>query len=124
MVKTSGSTSEDQLAQLFSRQKELMEKCGVNFPADEPTDWEVWEAVSGMVVEGSEALDELRRLGRPWMPKLGKRGIVNRIIEETVDVLFFVLETLILLGVSPERAFNCYMHKHAKNLRRIEAKSK
>ena len=75
-------------------------------------------AAIGMAVEASEVLDLLNKASRTW--KHGSADASDDVIEETIDVLFYLLETLMISGVTTEAEIvRRYNLKFAYNLTRI-----
>jgi len=119
----------DRLEQLFEAQAELMEKMGIpvvpipNFShmslAEFP--W-LAEGAMGIASEAGEVLDALvaARQNKPWKANRADEEYQAEFIEEVVDVLFFVLEVCILVGLEPSGLMATYRDKTRKLHKRIE----
>ena len=75
-------------------------------------------AAIGMAVEASEVLDTLNKAGRVW--KREEYFGDDKVVEETIDVLFYALEILVLKGqATEEQIYHLYKQKFIYNLARI-----
>lgn len=77
----------------------------------------LYDAAVGMVCEAGEVLADLRSRNRPW--KAGPD--VNHVIEETIDVFFYLMEAWLILGLSASDVRAAYWSKLVKNYDRILA---
>jgi len=76
----------------------------------------ILSATIGMAVEAAETLDELNRANRPWKPTSLNMAAF---LEEMTDVVFYILEDCVLLGLTERHLAMLYEHKYLKNLCRI-----
>lgn len=73
-------------------------------------------AVVGIVLEASEVLGEIEKANRKWKPS---DIVVSAVKEELIDVVFFILELSVLLGLSGDDLTMIYEAKLKKNMRRL-----
>lgn len=96
---------------LLTRQQELMDILGV----DELEPLSQVGAAMGLVSEAAEVTDILNVYTRPWI----KPGIDrNHLVEELADVVFYVLELMLLNGVDADEFMDVYHAKWQRNIRR------
>lgn len=109
--------AKDKLDLLFKHQYNLMEKIGTNPIGDVPDEQFIRLIFIGIVTEACEMLEET-----PWKPwKQTSKLNLNNAQEEAVDILFFLLELLILLGFTPDTLFNEYKKKLSINMQRQDS---
>jgi dimeric dUTPase (all-alpha-NTP-PPase superfamily) len=103
----------DMLEEIWARQAELVRRYGLY---DRPVADVMREAVLAAFVELGELLQCVN-----WKPWRKRTFIVDRakVAEEWADLLHFVVEIGILNGLDARGAFEEYVRKNEKNLRRI-----
>jgi hypothetical protein len=113
---------DDRLSQMFTRQLELQRQSfGVSpseLDGDERADY-LRSMGFALIDEVFEAMAEVS-----WKPWANDRGaVINRdaYVTELVDVWFFTMNLLHVVGCTPEEFFNKYADKAEKNRRRQEA---
>lgn len=113
---------DDRLSQMFTRQLELQRQSfGVSpseLDGDERADY-LRSMGFALIDEVFEAMAEVS-----WKPWANDRGaVINRdaYVTELVDVWFFTMNLLHVVGCTPEEFFNKYTDKAEKNRRRQEA---
>lgn len=72
-------------------------------------------AAIGMSCEASEVLDMLNTFTRTWVPMEINEA---EFLEENVDVLFYLLEIIVLKGWTSRQFTNAYLAKWRKNMKR------
>lgn len=72
--------------------------------------------------EVHEALEPLTNATKPWKVSEPTQQIRDHVIEETVDVLFFLVEAWLLAGLTYTDIASQYEAKYQANLKRIVAK--
>lgn len=102
----------DSLTEIFDRQSELMKKLGVKRDLSESN---VKDIIACAQVELSEAMAPLLNATKPWKPQAVRWEEVR---EELVDVLFFLVEAYIVLGMTPSDVLVDYVAKWTKNNQR------
>jgi NTP pyrophosphatase (non-canonical NTP hydrolase) len=75
-------------------------------------------AIKGMASEAGEVLQETNFVTRPW-DKTPFESRVNSICFESIDILFYLLEAFVLLGLDHEDVAEKYRKKMIYNLSRI-----
>lgn len=81
---------------------------------------ELDDAAKGLVLESSEILNELTIRSKPWkLAKLQPQELAANISMELIDVLFYLLEVSVLLGLTQEDIIDLYMTKLNSNLKRV-----
>lgn len=115
-------TTGNDLSILLSRQRLFMQVLGID-PAsgtmnetDVPSKEELGAAI-GIVKEASEILEAMDNANRIW--KVKDVSPSSEVKEELIDVVFFVLELAILLGLSGDDLVKLYNDKYRKNLKRL-----
>jgi len=89
---------------------------------------ELLAAAIGVAVEGSEVLNELNKFTRPWKQTEGEdpQALTPRtkaaVIEESIDVLFYIAEIFVLFDISQDDVEREYKRKLVKNLGRVLSK--
>lgn len=107
---------------LLVLQAELMVALGIDPQSGEisaggkPSQTELGAAI-GITVESAEILEAMDKAGRKWKEKGG--SLCDDVQEELADVLFFVLELMVLLGLNGEQMAQLYLQKYKKNLIRL-----
>lgn len=117
--KTGNWDTEPLFSELFNQQFWLMKRLG--FPRNDLTYDEIVEEVVHCV--GSEAAEMAAPFlvkTKPW--KKEEYIDSEHLFEESIDVLHFLLELWILLGVTPQQVADEYKTKNAKNRERISEK--
>jgi hypothetical protein len=77
----------------------------------------LYDAAVGVVCEAGEVLADLRSRNRPW--KDGPNA--EHVIEEMIDVFFYLMEAWLIMGLSASDVSAAYQSKLAKNYGRILA---
>lgn len=110
---------EDMLSQMFKEQSSLMDVLGVDRSESVPFSEAVKEAVLGVISEGGECADVLLISTKPWkqVPVTTQR---RQLVEELIDVWFFIMEAFILLGLSPSDLYFGYKRKVKQLYARIK----
>lgn len=107
---------------LQNLQKQFMEVLGIDpNPVDESdilTSVTIQDASQGLVLEAAEILNELTILSKSWKHKENSAIHVDMTLE-LVDVLFYVLELSVLLGMTADDLASLYVTKMKRNLGRI-----
>jgi NTP pyrophosphatase (non-canonical NTP hydrolase) len=80
-------------------------------------------ACIGMINEASEVLDEINVATRPWATKPVKEA-TEAVAREAIDVFFYFLEIMIMLGIDPAHLIELYEDKWEINMNRASSKSK
>lgn len=108
------------LAFLFQEQRRLMKALGVEVTREEPThSSNLRSAAIGVVVEGAEILDEINKGNRPWAAQ-PQAVTEEKMLKESIDTLFYLIELWELLGVDPEQVVTQFRAKLDINLRRVK----
>jgi uncharacterized protein YabN with tetrapyrrole methylase and pyrophosphatase domain len=121
IVKPEEHHNSDLLASLVRDQTRFMELLGIpqkDEGAEYLNDPVFKAAVDGVVTESAEVLSAMSVLTKPWKQK-SIEAIRADVLEESVDVLFMLLEVFILARVSPDELVKMYRTKLRKNLDRI-----
>lgn len=113
---TSGATAQD-FEKLLNAQKALMHACGV---FDLPPDIALWVTVSALQMEAGELIAFFGDLTKPW--KAQKAVHLPAVKEEAIDILHFLLQVFIMLGMDADEVVATYMRKNSVNFSRIQAK--
>ena len=102
---------ESSLDELVYRQAQLMDMLGISTQpvADILTAPLFKDVLINMAGEAHEALEPLAAGTKPW--KNDREGVRAHVIEEVVDVLFFVLEACILAGMGAKDIERAYLRK-------------
>lgn len=112
-------TEEEHLSQMMVRQLELMDQLGID-------KWEgtyealVEEIVHAIACEANEMVAPFIVKTKPW--KQVNKLDMNHIIEESIDVMHFLMEFWLLVGMTPDEVLNEYKLKAAINEQRIKQK--
>jgi NTP pyrophosphatase (non-canonical NTP hydrolase) len=113
-----------QLEEIFKLQEELATLLGMKVRVgDEDVDLyagDVLVACMGMASESGEVLSEVNVLTRPWARKTTVEAR-KALAEEAVDVFFFFVELMILLGLGPDDVLKIYREKWERNIKRFSA---
>lgn len=75
--------------------------------------------VMNMVTESAEALAHFTNETKPWKPT---EPDLEKVDEEVIDVLFFVLNYFTSRGIRPGEIFSMYFRKHQVNIQRVKEK--
>ncbi len=109
----------DRLSLLMVKQLDLMKAVG-----SDPTRWDVMRRTKetciislALMVETVEMLQELN--WKPWK-KTQHPVKMEKVKEELVDCLHFLLELMIIWGMTPKEVFGAYQIKHGINKERIK----
>lgn len=107
------------LSRLLEMQQQLMKVLGVETKEEAEGALPLsglLEAAIGLSVESAEVLDEMNKATRPWKPRKVSQ---EHIVEESIDVLFYLLEIFTLLGMSDTAVLMNYRIKYFYNLARV-----
>lgn len=109
----------DHLDELLTRQRELMQRLGLDTTPvttlDSPL---LLEGLVMLAGEVSEALDPLLVRSKPWKQVDSARQR-QQVEEEVIDILFFWLEVATLLGWDSLEIRRRYLDKWKRNLQRL-----
>lgn len=108
------------LPMLMKMQRQLMDLLGLP-KAVSLNSPHIREALLMLVEEIGETYRELPSISKPWRPQDGMAR--TRVEEESVDLLFFVLELFNLLGLSAEDVSSIYQKKQEELKLRIRQKN-
>jgi NTP pyrophosphatase (non-canonical NTP hydrolase) len=111
------------LKHLYILQEGLMKRLGVEYEGgvDIYSDHFI-AACIGMVVEAGEVLDEINVATRPWAEKPVKEAR-QAVAREAIDVFFYFLEIMIMMGIDPLHLVELYEDKWDINMQRASGKS-
>jgi NTP pyrophosphatase (non-canonical NTP hydrolase) len=103
-------------------QGDFMEALGIELPAKGEEylgrlDFKA--AIDGMVTEAAEVLDAVSTLTKPWKVK-SVDEVRSHLLEESIDVLFMLLEVWVFAGLTAQDVATIYQLKLAKNYRRLQ----
>lgn len=123
MTMRSGRTSEHKLERLFYLQRELMKRLDIPQDEGDPLvqNSYVLAACMGLSSEAGEVLQEVNVFSRPWARK-PQEEVFARLSREAIDILFYFIELMILMGLDTEDVVALYEEKFAINMKRIENK--
>jgi len=112
------------LNDIFLMQFELMEALGIDVEGyvDIYGD-EFMAACIGLASEALEVLDEINIATRPWAVKREEEAR-KVLAKEAIDALFYFVEIMIFLRVSPSIVFELYEEKWHINMERIRKREK
>lgn len=100
------------LKEIFDKQQELNTKIGANTRSPE----QCLQFLTALIHETVEARDELN--WKWWkQPKLVQK---NKLQEELIDCLHFLVSAMISADMSPELVHHMYLHKNRVNHERQE----
>lgn len=109
----------DILGLLLDQQKKIMATFGVTMNVNDPNFAKHLQAATiGVVVEGGEVAAEMNRVTRPWKSK-SLEDVLPQLLEESIDVLFYLLEIWDMLGLDKYNIASLYNQKWETNLRRV-----
>ena len=111
------------LKEIYRKQLDLQSNLGLGAGSENVVQW--YNAMTAAMLEIGEALAEDTR----WKALLNgnnKKPIVNRenVIEETADVMIYLLNACIFYNISVEELLNAISLKQEKNIRRLTKCSK
>jgi NTP pyrophosphatase (non-canonical NTP hydrolase) len=110
------------LEKVYGLQQLLMHKLGIVSHEEERIDIyhpEFIAACIGLASEAIEVLDEVNVATRPWAVK-SEDVVQEMIAKEAIDALFYFLEIMILLRITPTMILELYEEKWQKNLERLD----
>lgn len=102
---------------MWNLQRMLMSACQVG---DLPPDIAFWVTSQALINEMGEALENFADLTKPW--KRNTQADMQYIKEELVDVWFFLMQNMIIVGMTPDELEIMYRAKNTENFRRIMEK--
>jgi NTP pyrophosphatase (non-canonical NTP hydrolase) len=116
------------LAMLLQQHRQFMDILGIKlnewfFPEVLIQDSEFLAAAIGLIAESTEVLNELNTETRPWKGKLDGDEIRKKLVEEVIDVLFYLLEVMNMLQMSEDEVKLQYTRKLIINLVRVRGKT-
>lgn len=105
--------------EMFDMQRSLMFECR----ADEiPNDLLLYITLNNIVGEATEAAEFFGDITKPWKKDL--RVAADEVQEELIDILHFLLQGFIILGMDADEVTRLYRIKNGVNFRRIREKRK
>jgi NTP pyrophosphatase (non-canonical NTP hydrolase) len=99
------------LFELFMRQRKLMTLLDL-----QPGHTGIMSATLGLASEAGEVADLVNDFKAPWAGKLADNR--EHMLEELVDVIFYVVELFIMMGGTSTDLSDTYMAKWSRNIRR------
>lgn len=109
---------------IFDLQRMLMEKLGLqgDWGPSQVHSYEFLRLLLALTREVSEAADEIADASKPWkQASIDDQTRADRIIDELVDVFFYLMEAFIMLGHGADDLISLYVLKWSKNINRLEA---
>lgn len=114
-----GRDSLGDLAALLKESRKLMAVIGVEVdPSVSAYTSHLNAAIMGLMIEAGEVGDEINTVTRPWNRK-PLETVRVKMIEETIDALFYLLEIWNLLGVTDDEVQFQFEVKLATNFKRV-----
>lgn len=114
----------DSLELMLRHQSELMELLEVGAEMPPLQNPHSLGAVLGIIDEGTEVMQELVKIVKPWNEELSEEKKLDNAKEELIDVLFFLLEAFILFGMDSTEILEFYKAKAEINIERAITKKK
>lgn len=102
---------------MWNKQRMLMSACEVD---NLPPDVAFWVTSQALINEVGEALENFADLTKPW--KRNTQADMDYIKKELVDVWFFLMQNMIIVGMTPDELEKMYGEKNTENFRRIMEK--
>lgn len=113
------SVTEDKLKMIFEMQRNLNARIGLSF--DNATEEEQQKWVLNYCRAMSQELAELTDcIPWKWWAKYQKFDLQNARVE-VVDLMHFLISLALVLGMSADDIYNCYVEKNKVNLKRQES---
>jgi dimeric dUTPase (all-alpha-NTP-PPase superfamily) len=106
-----------ELETMLNLQRMLMSACEID---KLPVDIAFWVTGTALVGEANEALENFQDLTKPW--KRNTTVNLPAVQEEAIDVLFFLLQWFVLLGMTSDDILKMYKDKSTVNFQRIMEK--
>lgn len=108
---------EGDLEEILDLQRSLMLECR----ADElPDDLLLYITLNNIIGESTEAAAFFGDITKPWKKSLGVS--LDEVQEELIDILHFLLQAFIIVGMDASAVMELYRIKNRVNFRRIKAK--
>jgi hypothetical protein len=115
----------DALQVILDGKRSLLEAIGVKLEADTSpqilTSPLFKDALINASLELHEAIDPLMKYTRPWKAKAADSEAREHVLEETVDVMFFLAEAWLLAGLNAQDIADRFTTKLEFNMQRLEA---
>lgn len=108
---------------LFVAQQLLMDRLDIPRGKVPITSTLFKDVLLNLMGEANEAVQPLAVGTKPWKQGAALEELEAHVEEEVIDVLFFLLEALILRGITPDQLLRRYFSKWLEVNRRIEGKS-
>lgn len=108
---------EEQLDLLIDGQLGLMFECGLDRI---PSDLLLQLTLGNIIGEATEAGEHFGDITKPWKRDL--KVDPEHIKKELIDILHFLLQGFIIMGMGGDEIFAAYNQKNRENFRRIMAK--
>ena len=102
---------------MWNLQRMLMSACQVD---GLPPDIAFWVTSQALINEMGEALENFADLTKPW--KRNPNADMDYVKKELIDVWFFLMQNMILVGMTSEDLERMYKEKNTENFRRIMEK--
>lgn len=106
-----------ELETMLNLQRMLMSACEIE---KLPVDIAFWVTGTALVGEANEALENFQDLTKPW--KRNTTVDLPAVQGEAIDVLFFLLQWFVLLGMASDDVLRMYKEKSTVNFERIMKK--
>lgn len=106
-----------ELETMLNLQRMLMSACEIE---KLPVDIAFWVTGTALVGEANEALENFQDLTKPW--KRNTTVDLPAVQGEAIDVLFFLLQWFVLLGMTSDDVLRMYKEKSTVNFERIMKK--
>lgn len=106
-----------ELETMLNLQRMLMSACEID---KLPVDIAFWVTGTALAGEANEALENFQDLTKPW--KRNTTVNLPAVQEEAIDVLFFLLQWFVLLGMTSDDILKMYRQKSTVNFQRIMEK--
>ncbi len=106
-----------ELETMMNLQRLLMSACEID---KLPPDIAFWVTGTALVGEANEALENFQDLTKPW--KRNTNVDLPAVQGEAIDVLFFLLQWFVLLGMTSDDILKMYKEKSIVNFERIMKK--
>lgn len=122
-IKTVTIDTED-IEAIFDLQRDLMAKLGLqgDWGPSQAHSYEFLRLLLSLTREVSEAADEVADASKPWkQADIDDQTRADRIVDELVDVFFFLMEAFIMLGYNADDLVSLYVLKWTKNMNRLDA---
>lgn len=68
--------------------------------------------------EAHEAIDPINTSTKPWKSVREESAIKDEVEKEVIDIFFFYLEVMLIMGIDGKKLHSLYMSKFNKNMKR------